>query len=122
MPDGPVAFRLDEIAGTRPVILLFAPSERSPAFENQISLISDDEVVHNLNAVLVQVFAEGTSYVRSERLDDASVEELRTTFGVDDDDFLIVFLGADGRELHRSDAPVQASMIIERLTDGSRGI
>lgn len=121
MPEGPVSFHLDEMPGAGPVVLLFAPSERSPAFENQITLLSEDNIVRALDAVLVKVFAEGSSYVRSERLDEASAEELRTSYGVGDDDFLIVFLGTDGKELHRSDAPVQASMIMERFSDGSRG-
>lgn len=119
MQDGPVAFRLDDTSGSQPIILLFAPSERSPAYENQISLLSDDDVVRDLDAVLVQIFEEGTSYVRSERLDETSAEELRTAFRIEDNDFLIVFLGKNGKEMHRSDAPVQASLIIERFTDGS---
>ena len=118
MQDGPVAFRLDDTSGSQPVILLFAPSERSPAYENQMALFSDDDVVRELDAVLVQIFEEGTSYVRGDRLDEASAEELRTTFRVEDNDFLIVFLGKKGKELHRSDAPVQPSVIIERFTGG----
>lgn len=120
MAKGPVSFRLDETAGGRPVILLFAPSEKSPAYENQISLLSDDAFVDELDALLVRVFADGTSYLRDERLDDASVEMLRTAFHVDENDFLIVFVGTDGSEIHRSDAPVQASLIMERFSNGSR--
>lgn len=120
MPEGPVSFQLEEATGRQPVILLFAPSERSPAYENQIALLADDKVIDDLDAVLVRSLAGGTSYLRNERLDDASSDALRTAYQVDKDDFLIVFLAVDGSEIHRSDAPVPPSIIVERYSDGSR--
>lgn len=119
MAQGAVSFQIQEAHGIRPVMLLFAPSERSPAYENQMSLLSDDGMLEELDALLVRIFAEGTSYVGRDRMDDASVETLRTGYQVGDDEFLIVFVDRDGRELHRSDAPVQASVILERFSNGS---
>ena len=120
MARGAVSFQIQEAQGIRPVMLLFAPSERSPAYENQMSLFSDDGMLEELDALLVRIFAEGTSYVGADRMDDASVETLRTGYQVEEHEFLIVFIDRDGRELHRSDAPVQASVILERFSNGSR--
>ncbi len=121
MAENPVTFRLDDLRGRRPIILVFAPSERSPAFENQVALIQDDGTARRLKAVLVLVLANGTSTADGERIDESSADELRTSFGVDEDDFLVVILGADGAERHRDDAPLQPAAIENRLSDGAVG-
>ncbi len=120
MPKGPVSFQLEQAVGDRPVILLFAPSERSPAYESQIPLL-DDATLRELHPLLVRVFTDGDSYAGDERIDDASIDALRTSYDVDDDEFLILFIDLDGTELHRSDAPVPSSLIIERFSGGVRG-
>ena len=70
MPKGPVSFQLEQAVGDRPVILLFAPSERSPAYESQIPLL-DDATLRELHPLLVRVFTDGDSYAGDERIDDA---------------------------------------------------
>lgn len=116
-----VSFRLDDVRGRRPLIFIFAPSERSPSFESQLSLIEEEQVARRARAMLAIVLDEGTSTIDGDRLDEPSADELRTTFGVGPDDFLIILVGADGRERHRDDAPLQPAVIVERLSDGALG-
>lgn len=121
MSSSPISFRLDDARGHRPVILVFAPSERSPAYENQIALLEQDDVRNRSNAAIVHILNEGTSTVDGSRLDTPSADELRASFGVDPDDFLVVLIGLDGEVRHRDDSPLHTAAIFERLSDGSAG-
>lgn len=112
-------FRLEDVRGRQPIILIFAGSDRSPAYENQMALLEEESILQQADALLARVFAEGESYVQDERLDAASAEQLRMEFGVEDDDFLIVLIGQDGEERRRDDAPLQPSVIIERISDAT---
>jgi hypothetical protein len=119
MSSGPVSFRLDDVRGHRPVILVFAPSDRSPSFENQVTLFEEDEALHRANPAMVFVLDEGTSTADGSHLDASSSDELRTSFGVDADAFLVVLIGRDGSVRHRDDTPLQPAAIVDRLSDGS---
>lgn len=121
MSSSPVPFRLDDVRGQRPVILVFAPSERSPAYENQITLLEQDDLARRANAAIVLVLDEGSSTADGSRLDASSEDELRTSFGVDAGDFLVVLIGRDGKERHRDDTPLQTAAMSDRLSDGSAG-
>lgn len=116
MPAHPVSFRLDDVRGHSAVLLLFAPSERSPAYENQIILFEEEALLDRLDAAFVVAFSEGSSQANGEQIDATSADELRTAFGVEGDDFMIVLIGADGKERHRDDSPLQPAVIIERLS------
>lgn len=120
MKKEPVTFQPEDFAGRQAVILIFAPSERSPAYESQIGLFLEDDMLRRLDAVIVHVLLQGTCLIREDRLDEASAEMLRTAYGVGDNDFLLVLIGRDGTERFRSDAPVQPAVVTERLTDRSR--
>lgn len=113
------SFRLEDVLGRQPIILLFASSDRSPAFENQIALLEEEPILRQTDALLGRILNEGESYIRDERLDDASVAQLRAHIGVEDDDFLIVLFGRDGEEKRRDDAPLQPGVILERISDAT---
>lgn len=119
MPPSPISFRLDDVRGRNAVILIFAPSERSPSYENQIALLEEEDVASRMNATMLIVLNEGASTVDGERIDEPSADELRTSFGVEADEFLVVLIGADGKERHRDDAPLQTAAIMDRLSGGS---
>ncbi len=115
----PVSFRLGDIRGRRPIILLFAPSDRSPSYENQLALLEEEDVADRLNAAMVIVLCKGTSMVNGEGIDEPSADELRASFGVEAEDFLVVLIGADGKERHRDDTPLHPAAIVDRLSSGS---
>lgn len=117
MKHGTRTFRLDDIKGREPAILVFAPSERSPAYEGQAGLLQEERIAERAGAHLAYVFCDGDSYVDGEKMDRASAEELRTQFDVGDDSFLIVLIGQDGIEKRRDDAPLQPAVILERISE-----
>ena len=110
----PSRFRIDDVRGREPVVLIFAPSDRSPAFENQISLLQDD-VSEDLIFV-VQVLVEGACYAGKGKLDEPSARELRQQYAIGDDDFAVVMLDKEGRERYRGDAPVQPEFLHDKIS------
>lgn len=117
MKHGTRSFRLEDLKGSEPIILIFAPSERSPAYEGQARLLQEERIAERAGAHLAYVFCDGDSYVDNDKMDRASAEVLRTEFDVGDDDFLIVLIGHDGVEKRRDDAPLQPAVILERISE-----
>ncbi len=115
-----VSFRLEELEGSQPIILLFAPSDRSPACENQMALLEEEGLLEQSSVLIARIFADGESYLQNDILDPSSSERLRSQFDVDDDEFLIVLIGRDGSEKRRDDAPLQPGVILERISDATR--
>lgn len=119
MSQSNVSFRLEDVKGHEPVLLIFAPSDRSPAYENQVRLLEQEEIVERSGAQVAHIFCDGDSYLNGEKIDPASVEQLRAEYGAGDDDFLIVLIGRDGEEKRRDDAPLQPAVILERISEAS---
>lgn len=113
------SFRLEDARGRQPIILIFAASDRSPAYENQMALLEKAPIFDKADALIGSIFAEGESYIQDEKLDPVSVEQLRLEFNVKDDEFLIVLIGQDGVEKRRDDAPLQPAVILERISDAT---
>ncbi|MEX0747316.1 MAG: DUF4174 domain-containing protein [Rhodothermales bacterium] len=112
MPEHPIS-RVDRFK--YPAILIFAPSEKSPAFENQISLLRKEKMVDEGMIHVVQVLHEGACYADEEKLNEAEANGLRARYEVDEDEFTVVLVGKDGREVYRGDAPVQPDFLLETL-------
>ena len=113
-------FRLEDVRGRQPVILIFAPSETSPAYENQARLLHEEKIAERGGAHVAHIFCDGDSYLNQEKLDQSSADQLRADFEVGDDDFLIVLIGHDGVEKRRDDAPLQPAVILERISDATK--
>ena len=111
MPDSSRSSRVNPC----PAILIFAPSEKSPPFENQISLLRKEKLVDDGTIHVVKVLHEGACYSGQEKLDEAEAEALRGRFRVDDDEFAVFLIGENGAEVYRGDAPVQPDFLLERL-------
>jgi len=120
MSQSHTSFRLEDVRGTHPIILLFAPSDRSPAYENQIALLQEEAVLAPAGVMLARIFTNGDSYLDDVKLEPASADQLRTQCHVDDDMFLIVLIGRDGTEKRRDDAPLQPAVILERISDSTK--
>jgi hypothetical protein len=111
------SFRLEEAKGKQPILLLFAPSDRSPAYENQVVLLEEESNLETAGVLVARIFSEGDSYLDGTKLEPSSVEQIRSQFQIDDDTFLIVLIGRDGSEKQRDDAPLQPAVILERISD-----
>lgn len=109
-----VPLDLQTLQGTSRVLLIFAPSAQSPAYQSQMTLLKgQEEAFRRRDLVLVQVLYEGDSHFQDQRLDEASEAELRARFGVEGKDFLIVLLDKEGTEQRRDTAPLQPAALFD---------
>lgn len=109
-------FRLDDYRGRQHLLLLFAPSARSPAYEKQLEQFEAHEDAFAERDLLgVVLFYEGQSQAGDHAIAEADAQALRARFGVAPDAFLVVLLGKDGTEKARYDAPVRAEVVCEIL-------
>jgi hypothetical protein len=108
---------LDSYRGRHHVLLLFAPSLRSPAYEKQMMLLNDElEALREHGVVVAQVFTEGESSIDRRPLTDAETERLRSECGVPADaGFHLVFVNRSGEEVRRDRAPVQMWTLYEAI-------
>lgn len=119
MSQGRTSFRLEDVKGRQPILLLFAPSDRSPAFENQMALLEEEANLEAAGVLVARIFSEGDSYVDGDKLEPSSAEQIRSQYHIEDDTFLIVLIGRDGSEKRRDDAPLQPAVILERISDAT---
>lgn len=115
-PMPPPAFRLDDHHGQHRVLLIFAPSERAPAFEMQRDLLRGDaEGMEARDLLLVTVLHAGGSRAGDRSLSPDDGQALRERFGVGPDDFALILIGKDGTEKRRDDAPVEPSVLFDQI-------
>lgn len=112
------AFNLADHQGKHHLLLLFAASERAPAFEMQRELLRDDrEALAERDMLLVCVLHDGGSKAGDRLLRPADAAALRDRFGVGPDDFAVVLVGKDGTEKRRDDAPVEPSVLFGQIDE-----
>ena len=110
------AFSLDSYQWQSRLLLVFAPSVRSPAYEKQMQLLEGEaEGFAARDLLLFRVLLEGPSYVGDEPLPEGAGAALRRRFDLDDDDFAILLVGKDGTEKRRDDAPLQVEAVYRTI-------
>lgn len=98
------------------MLLVFAPSLASPAYQQQMRLFAQEKPgFADRDLVLVQVLGAGVAYANDQRIDEASVAKLRERFGVNKGDFRVILVGKDGGTKRRDTAPVQARAIFNEI-------
>lgn len=97
-------------------MLVFAPSENSPAYETQMQLFEGQETsFDDRNLLLVQILAEGESRANDQWLDEASAAKLRERFDVGKGEFCVILVGKDGTAKRRDDVPVKPAVIFDEI-------
>jgi hypothetical protein len=103
--------QIEAIRGVKPILLVFAPSAKSPAYEAQMPLIESSLDALNRLDVLVHVVLN-----ESDSAGGPTGTEIRHRFGIRDDAFHVVVLDRHGREVRRYDAPVDPDAVVEVLS------
>ena len=117
MNDSPKAsFDLANYQEKNWLLLLFAPSVKSPAYEEQLEVLEGEkQEVEERGLLLGHVLEEGKSRLAGQALSEADVAGLRERFDVGAEDFQVLLVGTDGAEKHRDDAPVKPSAIFKKI-------
>ena len=103
-------------AGNAPLVLIFAPSERAPAYEEQIGLIDASREAWDARGVVIATcFWEGACHLGQRKLSGDEVHALRDRFDVSKDAFRIVVVGADDTVKLHDGAPLKPQAILDAL-------
>ncbi|MGI9176149.1 MAG: DUF4174 domain-containing protein [Rhodothermales bacterium] len=116
MDSSKTALNLDRYQWKNRLLLVFAPSVKSPPYETQMQLFDPEEAgFKDRDLVLFRVLDQGESSVGEERLSSADAGQLREHFGVAPGDFSVILVGKDGGEKRRDDTPVKTSAIFDEI-------
>jgi Domain of unknown function (DUF4174) len=111
-----VEFSLSDYQWQHRVVLIFAPSERSPDYQHQMEQWNRSDGIQERELKLVEVLGtdEG-SQVDGQRISPASAKHLRQQFGITEGDFAVILVGKDGTEKQRSLTPVEPSVVFRAI-------
>ncbi|BAY14184.1 DUF4174 domain-containing protein [Calothrix sp. NIES-2098] len=97
------------------VLLVFAPSVDNRNYQQQMQLLQQhNSGFADRDLVLVQALAD-KSYANGQLIDESSVANLRSRFGVDKDNFRVILVGKDGGVKRQDTTPVQVKAIFEQI-------
>jgi hypothetical protein len=97
-----MTFNLSDEQWQHRILLVFAPSEPSPLYQQQQQAWqSRSEGMQERDLKLVEVLAAGASRVDEQPMSAASADRLRDQFGVAPQDFAVILVGKDGTEKQR---------------------
>lgn len=115
-PDAPV---LDALRG-RPVLLVFAPSDRDPAFEEQQQQFeAGSDALAARGIVRGHVLLQGTGRLGEEKVTAEDGEALRRHYDVPGDAFCVLLVGPGGAARWRRTSPVKVQAALDALTDAA---
>lgn len=119
--DNNMAFDLNTYQWKNRLLLVFAPSENSPAYQRQMQLFQGQQAgFKERDLLLVELLTESTSRAYGQTLDDArarsqSVREARSRFHVAPQDFQVILVGKDGTAKRRESNPIQPEVIFNEI-------
>lgn len=110
------SFNLSSQKWQNRVLLIFAPSVDNRDYQQQMQLFDQHQNgFTDRDLVLVQVLATDKSYANKQLIDESSVANLRSRFGVDKDNFRVILVGKDGGVKRQDATPVPATAIFEQI-------
>lgn len=116
MTQTPQPFNLAAQQWKHRVLLVFAPSEQSPAYQQQQRLWQgQDAEVHDRDLLPIEVLATGTSRANGTAIATDSANALRQQFGIAPTEFAVILVGKDGTEKQRHSTPVEPATIFSTI-------
>jgi hypothetical protein len=103
---------LDSFRWKNRVLIIFAPSNKSVGYMDQIQvLVADKEGVADRDLILIEVFERGTSQCSSWPISSELAQRLRRRFNVKESQFQVLLIGKDGGVKMRSAEPVTSTYL-----------
>jgi hypothetical protein len=107
---------LDSYQWKNRLLLIFAPSENSAAYQQQRQLLQGQQAGLNERDLLIfELLAQGTSHVNGQNIDAEEVAKIRDYFKVSAKDFRVVLVGKDGTAKQYDKSPVSPTAIFTTI-------
>jgi hypothetical protein len=107
--------------GKQWLLLIFAPDEADAAYREQQKLLDSEEAAcDDRNLVIAKLFANGESNFAGTQTASSLPSELRTLFGIAEDEFAVLLLDKEGTlKLHHREVtpPAQLFDVIDRTPE-----
>ena len=114
--DGNAMKSLDVYQWKNRLLLVFAPLENHPAYQRQMQLFEGKKSgFDDRDLLVVKLLAEGTSYLDSQSIDEATAAQLRSQFNVGQEEFRVILVGKDGTSKRRDNTPVEPTVIFNQI-------
>ncbi|PSB35249.1 DUF4174 domain-containing protein [Stenomitos frigidus] len=111
-----MSFNLRDQQWQHRIVLLFAPSERSPAYQQQMEQWQAHQAgMQERDLKLVEVLGEGESRADGQPITPAATARLRQQFGLTSASFAVILIGKDGTEKQRERAPIAPSTLFRTI-------
>ncbi|HTL90380.1 MAG TPA: DUF4174 domain-containing protein [Leptolyngbya sp.] len=109
-------FDLNQYQWQNRILLVFAPSEQSPAYQQQRQdWRSQTQAMQDRDLKQVELLATGISRVNGQPITEQSAERLRKQFDVSSETFAVVLIGKDGTEKRRFSEPVASTELFNTI-------
>jgi hypothetical protein len=118
------SFNLDAYQWQNRLLLIFAVSEQTPAYQTQIQQLEEQaKAVRDRDLMLVPVLtthrvsagsssADGAS---ANRMREIALDKLRQRFSIGSEEFTIILIGKDGTEKRREHTPIDPSELFSQI-------
>ena len=110
------SFDLDQYQWKNRLLLVFAPSAKSPPYENQMRLLEGaGPELKDRDLKVLHLLLEGDNRIDDQALPPDAARQLRARFDVGEEAFILILIGKDGTEKRRDDAPLQPEALFEQI-------
>lgn len=95
-------------------LIVFAPSVRSPGYEQQMQLIrANEKELKSRGYAVITVLTSGVSTMEERTLTDSDVTSLREYCNIPDDQFSVLLMDATGKVLRQFSAPFKPEVLFK---------
>jgi hypothetical protein len=109
-------FKLSDHQWQHRMVLIFAPSNRSSAYRQQMQAWQADRAgIRDRDLKLVEVLGTGESQADGQLITPAAAADLRRQFRVPAAEFVVILIGKDGTEKQRSQTPVDLAKLFRTI-------
>lgn len=97
------------------LLLVSAPSENAPQYQQQMQLFSSQTAeLAARDLLLVELFSNGASRINGDTISSEDVTQIKQQFNIGDQ-FSVILVGKDGTAKRRETTPVKPTVIFQQI-------
>jgi hypothetical protein len=114
-------FHLEDHQWQNRILLIFAPSEQHPSYQQQLQQFEGQEgELIDRELLVVHSFATGNSHINGlaanrQLIESASTDRLRQQFSITPDEFAVILIGKDGTPKREERSPISLTVVFDQI-------
>lgn len=111
----PIVLNLQSYQWQNRLLLVSAPSENTPEYQQQMQLFSDQAAEFaDRDLLLIELFTNGTSRINGKNIDSEDVYQIKQQFNIGNK-FSVILVGKDGTAKRRETTPITPGAIFQQI-------